>query len=309
MDRTGGGEFGPPTSPKVARSVYFGGALILGFGLALRLAIAPSYGYMGNESDFIEQKQAVHRAITLGIHEIYTANAENDPAVTGRAWQGGYFINWPPVIVYLRYIPVAIYKSMHPRAFEYWNSENNYFQMLRTNLYRKLAHSRGFTVAAKLPCILADILLAAALFHYTLRRASPRLALAATAAYTFNPGLIVESAHWGQPDSVWAALLVLSFTLVHHGRIELALVAYALAGLTKPQPAAFFLLLLYLSLMGFPIRRVVVGGVLALATGVLVYLPFIVYGTFVESVSTMLRSIFGGEPFIARAGQCDRAAD
>ena len=60
---------------------FLAGFVILG-GLALRLWIAPSYGYLGVEGDLIEQKQAVHRAITLGFHEIYTANPVNDPAIT-----------------------------------------------------------------------------------------------------------------------------------------------------------------------------------------------------------------------------------
>ena len=299
---------GPSASRRRPHSIHFegatgatraAGAAIILLALALRLAISPSYGYMGYEADLIEQKQAMHRAITLGFHEIYTANSLNDPAITGGEWQGGYFINWPPVIVYLRYVPGLVYKTLHPREFELWNSEINYFQMLRSGLGARLASSRGFSIAAKLPCILADVLLAVGLFFYTLRRAGPKPALAATAALALSPGLILESAHWGQPDAVWALLLVLSLFLVQRGEVEFGLIAYALAGLTKPQPAAMFFLLLYLTLSTAPFRRAVVAGALALATGALVYAPFLLHGTFTESVSVMLQSIFGGEPFVA----------
>ena len=54
-------------------------AIVAG-GLFIRLAVAPSYGYLGREGDLLEQKQATHRALTLGIHEVYTPNAVNDPA-------------------------------------------------------------------------------------------------------------------------------------------------------------------------------------------------------------------------------------
>ena len=45
--------------------------LILLAALLVRLALAPSYGYHGIEGDLIEQKQSIHRALTMGVHEVY----------------------------------------------------------------------------------------------------------------------------------------------------------------------------------------------------------------------------------------------
>ena len=110
-------------------------------GLAVRLIVSPSYGWGGQEGDLIEQKQAMHRSITLGIHEVYTPNDENDPALAGGTWQGGYFINYPPVIVYLRNLTGRVYRHFAPKEFELWHSDLNYFEMARTDLRWRLAQS------------------------------------------------------------------------------------------------------------------------------------------------------------------------
>jgi len=267
----------------------------------LRLFIAPSLGWGGFEGDLVEQKQAMHRSITLGFHEVYTPNDVNDPALSGGEWQGGYFINYPPVIVYLRSITGRVYRYFAPEAFELWHSDLNFFAMARTDLWQRFAKSRGFTVAAKLPSILGDCFLIIALFAFVAPRAGSGVGLAVASAFAFNPGVIIDSAHWGQHDSVWVSFLVVSLYWMHKGRIELSWVAYTLAGLTKPQASTFFFLILGLGLMRAPFRRVLLGGTLSLATFALVFLPFLLHGTFVESITAIVMSIFGGEPFVSNS--------
>ena len=122
-------------------------AALAGAGFILRLAIAPSYGYGGVDGDLIEHKQMVHVALERGFHEIYRANAANDPALTGRDWQGGYFVNQPPVIHYLR-VPIGwVYRLVSPRGYALWPPELNYLEAERTDLRARLTASRGFTVA------------------------------------------------------------------------------------------------------------------------------------------------------------------
>ena len=273
--------------------------VILVMGLALRAAVSPSYGYLGIEADLIEQKQAMHRSITLGFHELYTPNDVNDPALAGGEWTGGYFINYPPIITYLRYLPGLVYRALEPESFELWNSENNFYVMRSTDLMSRLANSRGFTVAVKFPGILFDCILAAGIFLFLAPRAGSVTALAATAAYSFNPGLILNSAHWGQPDAVWALPLVLCVLLMNRGRVEFAWIAYTFAALTKPQAGAYVFFVLFLGLSRAPIRRGIKGAALSIGFACLVFLPFLLYGTFIETIEAILYSVLGGEPFVS----------
>ena len=287
-----------PADGPARRTAWIAGAIVL-LGLLIRLLVAPSYGYLGMDADLIEQKQAVHRAITIGVHQVYTPNRVNDPALAGGEWQGGYFVNYPPLIVYLRLPPVLIYRQLAPAAFDLWDSELNYFELLHTDLDYRLAHSRGFTVALKLPGILADALIALGLFLVLSGPRGSPAGLLAAAFYAWNPGIIFNTAHWGQSDAVWVALLALSLYSMHRGWIEVGWVAYALSALTKPQAGAFLLLVLFLGLTRAPLRRVAVAAAAAVATALLVFLPFLLHGTFVQSVEAIFGSVFGGEPFVS----------
>lgn len=268
-------------------------------GLCLRLLIAPSYGYQGLDSDLIEHKQAVHMALTRGIHEIYLPSWRNDPAVSGADWDGGYFTNIPPFIHYLRAATGAVYRWLDPRGFEMWGEDLNYMVLERTDLLPRLAKSRGFTVSLKIPGILADFGIAFGLYAFLVARAGPRVALAACAAYSMNPGIVFDTAFWGQHDALAAGLVALALVLIFRGHLEAGFVAYALAGLSKPQAGAFALLVLALGLSRFPLRRVVVASLAALGAAALVFLPFLIHGTFGLSVVALWKSTFGGEPFVS----------
>jgi hypothetical protein len=98
----------------------------------------------------------VHRAIEHGIHEIYTLSNQNNPALTGGVWNGGYFIDRPPLVAYIRYIPVLVYRHFNKREFNFWKSESNYYDGSPRTRMRRLQESRGYTVAVKLPGILAE---------------------------------------------------------------------------------------------------------------------------------------------------------
>jgi dolichyl-phosphate-mannose-protein mannosyltransferase len=90
----------------------------------------------------------------------------------------------------------------------------------------------------KLPAILADCLLAAAVAWLGLRRAAgARAGLLAAALYILNPVTWFDSAVWGQVDSIGTLILFLTIVSLGAGRSELAALLAALAILTKPQYA------------------------------------------------------------------------
>lgn len=282
------------------RTAFSGYALCLaGAGFALRLLVAPSYGLGGVDGDLIELKQAVHVALDQGFHEIYRKGARNDPALTGRDWDGGYFTNQLPVIHYLRAVTGAAYRALDPAGFALWPPELNFLEAEQTDLGDRLANSRGFTVALKLPGIVADALLTLALFAFAADRVGERQGLLIAGAYAFNPGVVFDTAYWGQHDAVAAGFVALGLLFVHRGWLAAGFAMAALGGLSKPQTNAFWPLFLALALVSFPWPRVVRAGLAAAAVAVLVFSPFLMGRTLGVSLDALFRSTFGGEPFVA----------
>jgi Gpi18-like mannosyltransferase len=267
-------------------------------GTLLRLCIAPSYGYLGVDGDLIEHKQAVHLALTEGIAQVYVPSATNDPALTGREWQGGFFMNNLPLILYVRSALGLAYRHFEPRAFELWDWRLNYFGLEKTDLRRRLAASRGFTVLLKLPGILADAGLVLALALLAGSR-GPWSGLAAAAAYAFNPAIVVDTAFWGQHDAVWVGLVVASVVLLSRDRPLLAGPTLALACLTKPQAWPLAPLLVIPALRRFPRRDLIRAACATAAVIFLLLLPFVLGGTLGASVRAVSASTLGGEAFVS----------
>ena len=71
-----------------------------------------------------------------------------------------------------------------------------------------------FLVLLKLPAILADIATAGLLFRLGCRSWSAKTSLALAALYAFNPAVILDSAVWGQVDSVLTLPILLGVMLL-----------------------------------------------------------------------------------------------
>jgi Gpi18-like mannosyltransferase len=133
-----------------------------------------------------------------------------------------------------------------------------YVLWLIGEVHRALGLSeQAFLVALKLPASLADLVIGWLIF-LTVRRSSPRWALALSASYLFNPGIVFNSAFWGQVDAVGAALALAGFAAMGWARPApapvLASALIAAAVLVKPQtgPAAIPAGLYLLRTLGWP---------------------------------------------------------
>jgi hypothetical protein len=272
-------------------------AAVLVAGVALRLWAATGSGYLGQDGDLFEWRLATHRALSRGLHTVYEDNRRNDPALTGREWTGGYFFNMPPVLLYLRALVARGYRSADPAGFELWDSSQNFHSLEQGDLGQRLARSRAFTLALKLPGIVADALIALAIYLLAAPRA-PAVRVAALAAYALNFAVIYNTAFWGQGDAVWVVLLAASLLLSARGHAVAGAAAGALAGLTKPQALAFApLVAVLLARRGW---RTLAGAALAAAaTALAVLLPFVLRGRLLETLELIGRSTFGGEPFFS----------
>ncbi len=94
--------------------------------------------------------------------------------------------------------------------------------------------SAAATTLLKFPAILADLAIAWLTF-VRLRPGGKALAWGAALAFALNPALILNSAVWGQTDSILSLLLLLAFLAQGKRQFELSWALLSLAILTKPQ--------------------------------------------------------------------------
>lgn len=96
----------------------------------------------------------------------------------------------------------------------------------------------------KLPAILCDLACGLLLYRESVKRSSGTQALSISAAYLFNPVILLNSAVWGQVDSVFTlALLLMCLSLVKERPFS-ACAAFCAGLLLKPQMLLFFPILL-----------------------------------------------------------------
>lgn len=229
--------------------------------LALRAWLATTPGYPPDVGQF---KLWALEAEQDGLAALYGGGAEHDFSR----------YDYPPLYAYvLRAIGWA-YSFVEPDALA------------------RRADSTLLTVLVKLPALLADLAVAALLAAIA-RRAqggsgaaggrAPALA-PLVLAWLLNPALLLDSGHWGQPDSIHAGFALAAFAwlggALGPARGTAAGVAgawclLALAALMKPLAAPLFPLLLAASLRIGGWRRTLRGAAAAVATAALLFAPFI----------------------------------
>ena len=94
-------------------------------------------------------------------------------------------------------------------------------------------------VLLKLLPIFCDLLGAMLAYRFSEKRLGQRAALLLCAFYAFNPAVLVDSAAWGQIDSVLTLLVAICAVRMSEGGYISSLAAFALAVLVKPQVLLF----------------------------------------------------------------------
>jgi len=125
-----------------------------------------------------------------------------------------------------------------------------------------------------------------------------RAGLLAAGLYVLNPAVVLTGPYWGQVDGMGALPMVGAFVAVARGRLVLAGVLAALAGLLKPQfgVAAFVLVALALFWLRSPEgwRRAAMLGLAALITFIAILVPL---GLGPTSYLDLMRQTFARYPF------------
>ena len=166
-------------------------------------------------------------------------------------------------------------------------------------------------IVVKLPAIIADLGAGCLIYAIGRRFATPAIALGAAAIYVLNPASIMNSAYWGQVDSVGATFALLgAYLLLKSDDAERALwlipagwVSLAYSLLIKPQAAVLILLWLAFAFAnGARLRErlsaTAIGIVAALVFSILLVLPFHPTANPIEAVRWLLeRYAFGSSVY------------
>ncbi len=167
-------------------------------------------------------------------------------------------------------------------------------------------------IVVKLPAILADLGVGALIYAIGRRFAAPLVALGAAAIYVLNPASIMNSADWGQVDSVGAGFALLGAYLLlksddeSAGRLWLipaGWVSLAYSLLIKPQAAVLIVLFLafgfaYRAQLRERLAATAIGVVAALVFSILLVLPFHPTANPIEALRWLLeRYAFGSSVY------------
>jgi Gpi18-like mannosyltransferase len=180
---------------------------------------------------------------------------------------------------------------------------------------RGLDSALVLTVLVKLPPLLFDFGIAFLVWRaMALQGKAFVFRATAAAAYLFNPAVLFLTAYWGGPDSIHSFFILAAFVVLAYGErfffrsqaepaqartsrvIIFAWISLTLAALMKPLGLPYFPLLLFLSVMFGGVRRAFMGMAAAVITGLVIFLPFLIYGDAVEVFKRVIFDI-GAMPF------------
>ena len=162
----------------------------------------------------------------------------------------GYFADYPPGYMYVLWAVGLVVKAVGLS----WSSS-------------------AAILLLKLPALLADLAIAWLTF-VRLRPGGKRLAWGAALAFALNPALILNSAVWGQTDSILSLLLLLAFLAQGKRQFELSWALLTLAILTKPQALLVAPLFVFWPWGWWRSGRPLTTGLVALATTFFIVDPF-----------------------------------
>lgn len=176
--------------------------LFIGLSLALIVRLILSMLVRGYNTDINCFSAWSERMFELGPAHFYAED---------------YFCDYPPGYMLLLWIPAALRR-----------------------LFGFSVQGSAHLLLLKFIPIVCDLLGALLIWRTAQKRKmNPKLAAALALLYAFNPAVIIDSAAWGQIDSVFTLLVVLCALKAADEKYIPALLAFAAAMLVKPQAMLF----------------------------------------------------------------------
>lgn len=151
------------------------------------------------------------------------------------------------------------------------------------------------SIIIKMPAMLCDIIMGMLIFRIAKNNLTCEKAGLISIFYLFNPAVIVNSAVWGQVDSVYLLPLVGALLLINGGKIIFSFIAFAVSVIFKPQALIFTPVFLFSAWEyiqnGADKRRsavtILMGTLSALAAAVILILPFGIKNTLLQYLDTL----------------------
>ena len=172
---------------------------VLGGALLLRVILA--LRVRGYNTDITCFEAWSERIFSAGIGKFYSAD---------------FFCDYPPGYMVMLW-PAALLRRLFGAGY----------------------NSAGHILLVKLLPILCDLVCAHIVYRYAREHLGERPALLLGAFYALNPAVFIDSAAWGQIDSVLTLLVVICAIEAVRGRYVVSLPVFALAVLVKPQALLF----------------------------------------------------------------------
>ncbi|MFF2484487.1 glycosyltransferase family 39 protein [Paenibacillus sp. NPDC058071] len=164
------------------------------------------------------------RILVAGVYPGYISDLNtfiywgNDAFHNGisQFYREGAFADYPPGYIYVLYL-LGMLQSM----------------------FGMDSMSSGTIFLFKLPAMVADLAACVLIYQTAWKRIGGRPAFGLALLYMFNPAVWVDSAAWGQVDSIFTLFLLLAIISVVDNRLERGAVWFAIAVLVKPQALIF----------------------------------------------------------------------
>ncbi|URN94578.1 MAG: phospholipid carrier-dependent glycosyltransferase [Candidatus Pristimantibacillus lignocellulolyticus] len=170
-------------------------------------------------------------------------------------YHGDFFVDYPPGYIYVLYIVAWLGDLLN---IDYG--------------------SMGFLILYKLPAIIADVIASLLIFKLANKKLSMPISLGLMLIYWFNPVVLIDGAVWGQVDSIFALVLVISIAFFMDKRIAAASVTFAIAALIKPQAFIFMPIVLLALWYGRSWKNVMISAAYGFGTFLLLALPLFLKG-------------------------------
>ncbi|MEF2247565.1 glycosyltransferase family 39 protein [Paenibacillus sp. IITD108] len=209
-------------------------AALLLAALAIRVIIAVMYH--GYPNDVALFKYWAQHAVNNGIFGFYSTEI---------------FIDYPPGYMYVLFLVGKLHQWL---SIDY----NSALSLL----------------LIKLPAILADCAAVYLIYRTARAKLSEKGSLLLALLYAFNPLIVTDSAAWGQVDSIFTLLLVLSVQGMAERRIVKASIWFAVAALVKPQAFIFMPVLLLMLLHRKKWKELLTSAFAGFVTFLLLAMPF-----------------------------------
>ena len=232
--------------------------LVLAAAFVLRICFIPASGYEKDIQNFKNWSQA---AVEHGVHNIYDKTQ----------------CDYPPAYIYVLKTVGYTYRIFYPKFNE---------------------HTYLFDFMVKFPAILADIIISFAVFWFLRKKNSFAISLAALAAYAFNPVIILNSAYWGQVDSV-SSLIALGVVLaLIKNKYGLAWSLITIGILTKVQLVVLLPILILITWKRSGFRSLFNNLAVAWCTFIFMLLPFFYFHQVDRVIERVFKTV-GEYPFLS----------